>query len=64
MLRCAHIDMKGGEPPFAAVCTKVSYAQLVYFAKLRGQPKTAIEQQLRCCTAAFLNLIEILACGA
>ncbi|MFT6025256.1 MAG: hypothetical protein ACI9PY_003391 [Ascidiaceihabitans sp.] len=23
----------GGEPPFAAVCTKVSYAQKVYFAK-------------------------------
>jgi hypothetical protein len=29
----------GGEPPFAAACTKVSYAQLVYFAKSRGQPK-------------------------
>jgi len=23
MLRHAHIDLKGGQPPFAAVCTKV-----------------------------------------
>jgi len=38
MLRCAHIDMKGGEPPFAAVCTKVSYAQLMYFAKSSERP--------------------------
>jgi transposase InsO family protein len=28
----------GGEPPFAAACTKVSYAQIVYFAKLYGRP--------------------------
>jgi hypothetical protein len=28
------IDTKGGEPPFAAVCTKVSYAQKATFAKL------------------------------
>jgi hypothetical protein len=33
------IDTNGGEPPFAAVCTKVSYAQKVYFAKSRGRPK-------------------------
>ena len=26
----------GGEPPFAAICTKISYAQIASFAKLRG----------------------------
>jgi hypothetical protein len=35
------IDTKGGEPPFAAVCTKVSYAQIVYFAKSRERTKLA-----------------------
>jgi hypothetical protein len=34
LLRHADFDMKGGEPPFAAVCTKVSYAQKATFAKL------------------------------
>jgi hypothetical protein len=29
--------MKGGEQTFAAVCTKVSYAQIVEFAKLGPQ---------------------------
>jgi hypothetical protein len=29
------IDTKGGEPPFAAVCTKASYAQIVTFAKFQ-----------------------------
>jgi hypothetical protein len=32
------IDTNGGEPPFAAVCTKVSYAQKVYFAKWHERP--------------------------
>jgi hypothetical protein len=35
MLRQAHLGRKGGEPPFAAVCTKVSYAQIVTFAKFQ-----------------------------
>jgi hypothetical protein len=34
MLRHAHSCIKGGLPPFAAVCTKVSYAQKATFAKL------------------------------
>jgi hypothetical protein len=33
------MDTKGGEPPFAAVCTKVSYAQIAYFAKSHERPK-------------------------
>jgi hypothetical protein len=33
------IDSKGGELPFAAVCTKVSYAQFVYFAKSSERPR-------------------------
>jgi hypothetical protein len=39
MLHHAHLYMKGGEPPFAAVCTKVSYAQKANFAKLHERPK-------------------------
>jgi hypothetical protein len=35
------IGTKGGEPPFAAVCTKVSYTQIVYFAKSRERTKRA-----------------------
>jgi hypothetical protein len=41
MLRHAHFYIKGGEPPFAAVCTKFSYAQIAYFAKSRERPKAA-----------------------
>ena len=33
-------NVKGGELSFAAVCTKVSYAQIVYFAKSRERPTT------------------------
>jgi hypothetical protein len=51
MLHHAHFDMKGGEPPFAAVCTKVSYAQIVYFAKCAqrcqdGLSRTSIQVEL------------------
>jgi hypothetical protein len=38
MLRSAHTYIMGGELPFAAVCTKVSNAQEVYFAKSRERP--------------------------
>jgi hypothetical protein len=37
----------GGEPPFAAACTKVSYAQLVYFAKLDQRASVACWVEIR-----------------
>ena len=35
-------DTKGGEPPFAAVFTKVSYAQEVTFAKFHLSPDSSL----------------------
>jgi hypothetical protein len=37
LLHHAHFDTRGGELPFAAPCTYVRYAQLVYFAKYAEQ---------------------------
>jgi hypothetical protein len=36
------IDTKGGLPTFAAIRTNGSYAQIVYFAKLRLRPLAAM----------------------
>jgi hypothetical protein len=36
------IDTKGGEPPFAAGCTKASYAQEVTFAKFHLFPESSL----------------------
>jgi hypothetical protein len=33
----------GGMQTFAAVCTKVSYAQIATFAKSRGRPKAYMQ---------------------
>ena len=39
---------------FAAVCMDGSYAQKVYFAKLRERPKVAVNRGIRCRIAAFV----------
>ena len=48
---------KGGKRAFAARCPKVSYAQIVYFAKLRGRPTADIVHHSKCCGATVVSMV-------